>query len=140
MRKQMIGAGAGRPAVGVAGLLVGLLTLCDVAPNAQLVAPGPSGVVMGHLHLATKDVEASRRFWTAMGGVAVQNGQLQLIQLPGTFVMLRQSQQTTGGTEGSTVERVVLRVRSGNAAARSEAGAGDGIEVRALCSRRRRAS
>ena len=67
---------------------------------------------MGHLHLATKDMEASRRFWAALGGVAVQNGQLQLIQLPGTFVMLRQSQQTTGGTEGSTVERVMLRVRT----------------------------
>jgi catechol 2,3-dioxygenase-like lactoylglutathione lyase family enzyme len=67
---------------------------------------------MGHLHLSTTDMEASRRFWAALGGVAVQNGQLQLIQLPGTFVMLRQSQQTTGGTEGSTVERIVLRVRT----------------------------
>ena len=96
----------------VVGLIVCLLALYDVAPHAQLAAPGPSGVVMGHLHLATTDVEASRRFWAALGGVAVQNGQLQLIQLPGTFVMLRQSQQTTGGSEGSTVDRVVLRVRT----------------------------
>jgi len=86
-------------------------TLYDAAPHAQLAAPGPSGVVMGHLHLTTTDMEASRRFWAAVGGVAVQNGQLQLIQLPGTFVMLRQSQQAAGGTEGSTVERVMLRVR-----------------------------
>jgi catechol 2,3-dioxygenase-like lactoylglutathione lyase family enzyme len=96
----------------VVGLVVCLLTLYDAASHAQLAVPGPSGVVMGHLHLATTDVEASRRFWAALGGVAVQNGQLQLIQLPGTFVMLRQSQQTTGGTEGSTVERVMLRVRT----------------------------
>ena len=109
---QNVRVNAGRPAIAVAGLLVGLLTLHDAAPHAQLAVPGPSGVVMGHLHLATKDVETSRRFWSALGGVAVQNGQLQLIQLPGTFVMLRQSQQTTGGTEGSTVERVVLRVRN----------------------------
>ena len=95
----------------MAGLVLCLLTLRGAAPHAQLAAPGPSGVVMGHLHLATKDMEASRRFWTAVGGVAVQNGQLQLIQLPGTFVMLRQSQQTTGGSEGSTVDRVMLRVR-----------------------------
>jgi len=93
------------------GVVVFLLTVPAVA-RAQLVTPGPSGVVMGHLHLATKDVDASKRFWAALGGVDVQNGQLQLIQLPGTFVMLRQSQQTTGGTEGSTVERVVFRVRS----------------------------
>ena len=102
----------GRHGLAVVGLVVCLLTLCDAAPHAQLAVPGPSGVVMGHLHLATTDVEASRRFWAALGGVAVQNGQLQLIQLPGTFVMLRQSQQTTGGSEGSTVEHVVLRVRT----------------------------
>jgi catechol 2,3-dioxygenase-like lactoylglutathione lyase family enzyme len=96
--------------VAVMGLVVGLLTLHDAA-RAQLAVPGPSGVVLGHLHLATKDVEASSRFWAALGGVAVQNGQLQLIQLPGTFVMLRQSPQTTAGTEGSTVERVMFRVR-----------------------------
>lgn len=91
-------------------LVLCLLTFSNGGPHAQLAVPGPSGVVMGHLHLATKDMEASRRFWTALGGVPVQNGQLQLIQLPGTFVMLRQAQQTAGGTEGSTVERVVLRV------------------------------
>ena len=96
----------------VVGLVVCLLTLYHLTPHAQLAAPGPSGVVMGHLHLATKDVEASKRFWAALGGVDVQNGQLQLIELPGTFVMLRPSQQTTGGTEGSTVERVMLRVRT----------------------------
>src|SRR5688572_14923501 len=96
----------------VVGLIVCLLTLSPAAPHAQLAVPGPSGVVMGHLHLTTTDLEASRRFWTALGGVAVQNGQLQLIQLPGTFVMLRQSPQTTGGTEGSTVERVMFRVRT----------------------------
>lgn len=101
----------GRLELTVVGLLVCLLTLCDAA-RAQLAEPGPSGVVMGHLHLSTTDVEASKRFWVALGGVAVQNGQLQLIQLPGTFVMLRQSQQTTGGTEGSTVERVMLRIRA----------------------------
>jgi catechol 2,3-dioxygenase-like lactoylglutathione lyase family enzyme len=112
MQQQTTRMTSGRYELAVVGLVLCLLTLCDAAPRAQLAAPGPSGVVMGHLHLATKDMDASRRFWTALGGVPVQNGQLQLIQLPGTFVMLRQSQQTTGGTEGSTVERVMLRVRA----------------------------
>ncbi len=112
MRRQARRVSAGRPAVAVAGLLAGFLTLCTETSYAQLAAPGPSGVVMGHLHLSTMDMEASRRFWAALGGVAVQNGQLQLIRLPGTFVMLRQSQQTAGGTEGSTVDRVVLRVKT----------------------------
>jgi catechol 2,3-dioxygenase-like lactoylglutathione lyase family enzyme len=95
----------------VAGLLAGFLLGTD-ASHAQLAAPGPSGVVMGHLHLGTKDAEASRKFWAAMGGVPVQNGALQLIQVPGTFVMLRPTQQAAGGTEGSTIERVSFRVRT----------------------------
>jgi len=107
MREPTMGVRSGPRVLAVVGLVLCLIA----APHAQLAVPGPSGVVMGHLHLATKDVEASRRFWAALGGVAVQNGALQLIQLPGTFVMLRQTQQTAGGSEGSTVERVMLRVR-----------------------------
>jgi catechol 2,3-dioxygenase-like lactoylglutathione lyase family enzyme len=76
----------------------------------QLAAPGPSGVVMGHLHLTAQDAAASRSFWTTLGGIAVQNGTLQLLQLPGTFVMVRQG-QPTGGTTGSTVDHVTFRVR-----------------------------
>src|SRR6188768_3472051 len=105
MRTNITGVSAGRLAVAVAGLLVGFLTLCTDTSHAQLAAPGPSGVAMGHLHLATKDVEVSRKFWTAMGGVPVQNGALQLIQVPGTFIMLRQTPQLVGGTEGSSIER-----------------------------------
>jgi catechol 2,3-dioxygenase-like lactoylglutathione lyase family enzyme len=96
----------------VAVFLAGFLTLWTDASRAQLAAPGPSGVAMGHLHLGTKDAEASRKFWTAMGGVPVQNGALQLIQVPGTFIMLRQTQQLGGGTVGSTIERVSFRVSS----------------------------
>jgi catechol 2,3-dioxygenase-like lactoylglutathione lyase family enzyme len=108
MRGQTMWFRYGRAGVAVVGLVLCLLA----APRAQLSVPGPSGVVMGHLHLATKDMAASRRFWAALGGVDVQNGALQLIQFPGTFVMLRQSQATTGGSEGSTVERVMFRVRT----------------------------
>ena len=107
MQEQTMRVCCGRHDLAVVGLVLGLLA----APHAQLAVPGPSGVVMGHLHLATKDVDASRRFWAALGGVAVQNGPLQLIQLPGTFVMLRQTQQAAGPSEGSTVDRIVLRVR-----------------------------
>ena len=78
--------------------------------GAQLAAPGSSGVVMGHLHLTTADAAASRTFWSTLGGAAVQNGSLQLIQFPGTFVMLRQA-QPAAGTVGSTVDHVTYRVR-----------------------------
>jgi catechol 2,3-dioxygenase-like lactoylglutathione lyase family enzyme len=96
----------------VIAVVIALRMATGSVSNAQLAAPGASGVVMGHLHLATKDIEASRRFWAALGGVPVQNGALQLIQIQGTFVMLRQSAQAPPVSEGSTVERVVLRVRT----------------------------
>ena len=65
---------------------------------------------MGHLHLTARDGAASKAFWAALGGTAVQNGTLQLIQFPGTFVMVRQG-QPTAGTAGSTVDHVTFRVR-----------------------------
>jgi catechol 2,3-dioxygenase-like lactoylglutathione lyase family enzyme len=91
-------------------LIVGLLLAMGSQPRAQLAAPGEAGVVMGHLHLAVKDLEAHRRFWAALGGTPVQNGALALIQLPGTFVMLRQA-EPTGGTVGTTVNHVGFVVK-----------------------------
>jgi catechol 2,3-dioxygenase-like lactoylglutathione lyase family enzyme len=78
--------------------------------HAQLAAPGASGVVMGHLHLTVKDLDAQKKFWGALGGTPVQNGALALIQLPGTFVMLRQA-APTGGTVGSTINHVGFLVK-----------------------------
>ena len=78
--------------------------------HGQLAAPGASGVVMGHLHLAVKDLDAQQKFWGALGGTPVQNGALALIQLPGTFVMLRQA-APTGGTVGSTINHVGFLVK-----------------------------
>ena len=90
---------------------VSLLTvIASAGLGAQLATHGPAGVVMGHLHLTAADAAASRTFWTSLGAVAVQNGNLQLLQLPGTFVMVRQG-QPTGGSTGSTVDHVTLRVR-----------------------------
>ncbi len=79
--------------------------------DAQLAAPGESGVVQGHIHLTVRDVEAQQKFWAMLGGTPVQNGTLQLIQFPGTFVMLRKG-EPTGGTEGSTVEHFGFLVKN----------------------------
>jgi catechol 2,3-dioxygenase-like lactoylglutathione lyase family enzyme len=72
------------------------LVLAGFRPAAaQLAQPNDAGVTLGHLHLAVKDVEAQRRFWTAMmGGTVVQNGPLSLIQFPGVYIMLRQAEPT----------------------------------------------
>jgi catechol 2,3-dioxygenase-like lactoylglutathione lyase family enzyme len=91
--------------------LVGVLASALASPAlAQLAPPGEAGVVMGHLHLAVKDLDAQRTFWAALGGTPVQNGTLALIQLPGTYVMLRQA-EPAGGTAGSTINHVGFLVK-----------------------------
>jgi len=94
-------------------LLSFLVAMVAPAP-AQLAAPNDAGVAMGHYHLVVKDLEAQKKFWSTMGGKPIQNGQLQLIQFPGVFVMLRQG-DPKGGTEGSTVNHFGFNVKDAKA-------------------------
>jgi catechol 2,3-dioxygenase-like lactoylglutathione lyase family enzyme len=89
----------------ISGLALAGILAAPVA-NAQLVPPsGNRGVSMGHLHLIVKDVDAQTKFWTDFGGRPVKNGMLNLIELPGVYIMLRQG-EPTGGTVGSMVNHV----------------------------------
>ena len=74
-------------------LVAWLLVLAWSTPApAQLAPPNDMGVALGHIHVAVKDVEAQKRFWTdALGGTLVTNGPLTLVQFPGVFIMLRQA-------------------------------------------------
>jgi catechol 2,3-dioxygenase-like lactoylglutathione lyase family enzyme len=78
-----------------ARILSGLFVFTVAPLLGQLAAPNTDGVSMGHIHLAVKDVEAHKHFWTAvMGGTLVKNGPLELIQFPGVYIMLRQGEPT----------------------------------------------
>jgi catechol-2,3-dioxygenase len=81
------------------------LVLASSAPAlAQLAPPNDIGVALGHIHMAVKDVEAHKQFWTTMlGGKLVTSGPLTLIQFPGVFVMLRQADAAAPPT-GSVVD------------------------------------
>ena len=70
------------------------LVFSSAAPAlAQLAPPNDIGVALGHIHLAVKDAEAQKQFWTTtLGGTVVTNGPLTLIQFPGVFIMLRQAE------------------------------------------------
>lgn len=49
---------------------------------------------MGHVHVAVRDVDAQIAFWTGvMGGVAVKNGSLEMIQFPGAFILFTKAEQ-----------------------------------------------
>ena len=85
-------------------LLLIIASIGAVPAYSQLAPPNDAGVTMGHIHLAVKDLEAQKHFWTAtMGGIAVQNGPLSLIQFPGVYIMLRQA-EPSGPPVGSIVD------------------------------------
>jgi catechol 2,3-dioxygenase-like lactoylglutathione lyase family enzyme len=95
----------------IAALVLALLVSASPAP-AQLASPNAEGVAMGHVHLFARDVEAQRRFLTLLGGTPTQNGTLQMVRFPGTFVNLGQRDTSTGGSVGSVVNHFGFHVKS----------------------------
>src|SRR5215475_1128791 len=94
-------------------VLAATLGLCSLAASpakAQLAAANAAGVALGHLHVNASDVDAQVRFWTAVGGKVVQREKLTMVQFPGVYVLLRK-QDSTGGTDGSSVNHVGFSVR-----------------------------
>src|SRR2546428_7855401 len=70
----------------------------------QAFPQNEAGVTMGHWHLNTRNIEATRKIFLAMGGTEVQ-GDNARVRFPGVLVILRE-QAATGGTEGSVVNHV----------------------------------
>ena len=88
-----------------------LVFLATAQVWAQLAAPNAEGVAMGHVHLAVRDVDAHKAFWTnIMGGTIVKNGPVEMIQLPGTFILLRKA-EPTAPPAGSIVNHFGFVVR-----------------------------
>ena len=96
--------------------LFAVLVLCAAPSAAQLVEPNQIGVRMGHIHLAVRDVDAHKQFFTSvLGGTIVQNGPLELIQFPGVYVMLRKA-EPTGPPAGAIVNHFGFIVKDMKAA------------------------
>jgi len=86
-------------------LLAGLLAWASIGAAAE----GP--ISMGHHHVNTGNLEASKRFWELLGATPVAFGDFQVMRLPDLLVFLR-AQEPTGGTRGTTVNHVGLRLRN----------------------------
>ena len=83
-----------------------LLAVALATPAAaQLAAPNAAGVSLGHIHLYVSDVAAQQKFWATLGGVPTANQRLEMIQVPGVFILLRRG-ETKGGTVGSIVNHL----------------------------------
>ena len=53
---------------------------------AQAAPPNEAGVTMGHLN--SRDVEANKKLFVALGGIATKPGDFELVKFPGVFVFL----------------------------------------------------
>jgi catechol 2,3-dioxygenase-like lactoylglutathione lyase family enzyme len=91
--------------------LIALAAIAAAPALAQLAPPNAAGVSMGHVHLMVKDLDAQRHFWSMFGGTQIRNGQIELIQFPGTFIMLRKG-EPSAGTVGSVVNHFGFHVQS----------------------------
>ena len=89
----------------LASLFASALTATTVA--AQPAPFNEIGVTMGHWHIASKDVEANKKLFLALGGKLFMPGGNPLIMFPGLYVNLNLgTEKGDGATEGSVVNHV----------------------------------
>jgi len=82
-------------------------TLTAGTAAAQPAPFNPAGVTMGHWHIASKDVEANKKLFLAMGGRLYMPGGNPLIMFPGLYINLNLgTEKGDGTTVGSVVNHV----------------------------------
>jgi catechol 2,3-dioxygenase-like lactoylglutathione lyase family enzyme len=91
--------------------IFGALGLLAILPTtaawAQLADPGSVGVAMGHVHLAVQDIEATKKFWIAVGGTpASKLGANEVVKFPGVLILIRKATDPPAGTVGSVVNHI----------------------------------
>lgn len=88
-------------------------TLSLTQPSfAQLAGPNAAGVSMGHIHLTVADPEAQIKVWTeVLGATPSKDGPLNLLKLPGIFIIVSKSATATEGSDGSTANHIGFLVK-----------------------------
>src|SRR5712691_2039531 len=93
-----------------AKVFVALLFASTLTAGTAAAQPAPfnqSGVTMGHWHIASKDVEANKKLFLAMGGKLFMPGGNPLIMFPGLYInLVLGNEKGEGGTQGSVVNHV----------------------------------
>lgn len=87
-----------------------VLVALAVAAGPAAAQPAPFneiGVTMGHWHIVSKDVEANKKLFLAMGGKLYMPGGNPLVMFPGLYINLNLGMEKgDGGTVGSVVNHV----------------------------------
>jgi len=91
-------------------LFAALLLASALTATGASAQPAPfngTGVTMGHWHLISKDIEANKKLFLAMGGKLYMPGGNPLMMFPGLYINLNLGmEQGEGGTVGSVVNHV----------------------------------
>src|ERR1700724_4583494 len=91
-------------------MFLALLLASALTAGSAAAQPAPfnqTGVTMGHWHIASKDVEANKKLFLAMGGKLYMPGGNPLIMFPGLYINLNLgTEKGDGGTQGSVVNHV----------------------------------
>src|SRR6202521_5807413 len=91
-------------------MFVALLLAAALTAGTAAAQPAPFnavGVTMGHWHLASKDVEANKKLFLAMGGKLYMPGGNRMIMFPGLYInLVLGAGKGEGGTQGSVVNHV----------------------------------
>jgi len=77
--------------------------------SAQLQPPNEAGVALGHLHTVVRDLPATKRFWTSLGGTPITIDGTDVMKFPGVLVFLTKG-EPSGGSYGSVVNHVGFMV------------------------------
>lgn len=101
----------------MARALVSVLAVAAAPLPAQLAPPNAEGVTMGHILLVVRDVDAQKAFWTGvMDGRLVKNGPIEMIQIPGVYILLRKAEGPLEPPAGSIVNHFGFVVKDMTAA------------------------
>jgi catechol 2,3-dioxygenase-like lactoylglutathione lyase family enzyme len=93
-------------------------TLCILAASAamlfaQIPAPNDAGVSMGHLHFLVPNPEVEKKLFIDLFGAEVTHaGSLELLRLPGIYIVVGKANTPPGGgTNGSVVNHIGFEVK-----------------------------
>ena len=81
--------------------------------SAQPAPFNEIGVTMGHWHIVSKDVEANKKVFLALGGKLFMPGGNPLMMFPGLYInLVLGTEKGDGGTEGSVINHVGFTVNN----------------------------
>ena len=78
--------------------------LVPAVASAQPFPVNAAGVTNGHWHMNSKDIEANKKIFVAMGGTLVNAGNFQIVRFPGVLVYCM--------NEGTLIETVTMSPES----------------------------